>query len=131
MFIDLNGFKKVNDNHGHGAGDEALKTIAVRLKASTRNDDTVSRHGGDEFLYLLTEAGSEPELAGIADKLAASIEVPFGVVVDGVHLDLSLSASIGIAIYPKDGATGPALVNSADKAMYRAKKSSLRHAFVP
>ena len=129
MFIDLDEFKKINDTHGHEAGDEVLKTVSVRLTASTRDDDTVSRHGGDEFLYLLTEVVSEQELTRIAEKLAASIEMPCGVRVGGIQVDLSVGASIGIAIYPKDGTTAQALVNSADKAMYQAKQARSRFAF--
>lgn len=129
MFIDLNDFKKINDTHGHDAGDEVLQTISRRLTASTRDDDTVSRHGGDEFLYLLTEVDSEQELTRVAEKLAVSIEMPFGVTVGDVVVNLSLSASIGIAIFPKDGSTAQALVKSADKAMYQAKKTKARFAF--
>lgn len=109
---------------------QVLKAISVRLNASTRDDDTVSRHGGDEFLYLLTEVYSHQELTLVAEKLSASIELPMGVAVDGKHVEISLTASIGIAIYPDDGTTAQDLVKSADKAMYHAKKVRLRHAFV-
>ena len=129
MFIDLDGFKKINDTHGHDAGDEVLKTIAARLTASTRDDDTVSRHGGDEFLYLLTEIENEQDLSLIAEKIIASIQMPCSVTVDDVTINPCISASIGIAIFPKDGATAQALVRSADKAMYRAKASKTRYSF--
>ena len=129
MFIDLDGFKKINDTYGHDAGDEVLKTIAIRLTASTRDDDTVSRHGGDEFLYLITEFGDEQDILPIAEKIISSIQMPCHLTVDGVKTDASISASIGIAIYPKDGNTAPALVKSADKAMYQAKGSSSRYSF--
>jgi diguanylate cyclase len=130
MFIDLVDFKKVNDTHGHDAGDQVLKAISVRLSASTRDDDTVSRYGGDEFLYLLTEVDSHQALTLVAEKLAASIELPIVVAVADKRIEISLAASIGIALYPDDGTTAQDLVKSADKAMYRAKKGRLRHAFV-
>lgn len=129
MFIDLDGFKKINDTYGHDAGDDVLKTIAIRLTASTRDDDTVSRHGGDEFLYLVTEVGNEGDIKPIAQKIISSIEMPFRITVDGVRIDASISASIGIAIFPKDGNTAPDLIKSADKAMYQAKGSTSRYSF--
>ena len=130
MFVDLDGFKKINDTYGHQAGDAVLKAIALRLTASTRDDDTVSRHGGDEFLYLLTEIGNEQDLMFVADKIISTIEMPCAISVDGVEINASVSASIGIAIFPKDGSAAQSLVASADKAMYRAKKSNARHSFV-
>ena len=125
MFIDLNDFKSINDTHGHDAGDEVLTTIAARLMASTRDDDTVSRHGGDEFLYLLAEVGNEQDLTHIAEKLVAAIQLPCTITVDDLAVHLRVSASIGIAIFPKDGTTAQALVKNADKAMYRAKSSKV------
>ena len=128
MFIDLDGFKKINDTYGHDAGDDVLKTIAIRLKANTRDDDTVSRHGGDEFLYLVTEIGNERDIKPIAEKIISSIEMPFHITVDGGKIDAAISASIGIAIFPKDGSTAHDLIKSADKAMYQAKGSTARYA---
>ena len=129
MFIDLDGFKKINDTYGHDAGDDVLKTIAIRLKASTRDDDTVSRHGGDEFLYLVTEVGNERNIVPIAEKIISSIQLPIDLTVDGVKIDASISASIGIAIFPKDGNTAQTLIKSADKAMYQAKGGTSRYSF--
>lgn len=129
MFIDLDGFKKINDSYGHEAGDSVLKTIAARLTESTRDDDTVSRHGGDEFLYLLTEVKNEQDLTFIADKLIVSIQTPCDVSVGDLTVNPSISASIGISIFPKDGATAKALIKSADQAMYRAKGSKSRYLF--
>ena len=129
MFIDLDGFKKINDTHGHDAGDEVLKTIAARLMASTRDDDTVSRHGGDEFLYLLAEVKNEQDLGLVAEKIISLVQMPCSVTVDGVQIDPCISASIGIAIFPKDGATAQALITSADKAMNQAKASKSRYSF--
>lgn len=129
MFIDLDGFKKINDIYGHDAGDDVLKTIAIRLTASTRDDDTVSRHGGDEFLYLLTEVGSAEDVKAIAEKIIASIQMPLQMTVDGVKIDADISASIGIALFPKDGSTAHDLIKSADRAMYQAKPGATRYAF--
>ncbi len=129
MFIDLDDFKKINDNHGHAAGDSVLNVIASRLSESVRDDDTVSRQGGDEFLYLLTEVKSQQDLSTVAEKILASIQSPCSVTVDGRTINASVSASVGIAIFPKDGTTPDELIQSADKAMYRAKKSKSRYSF--
>jgi diguanylate cyclase (GGDEF)-like protein len=131
MFVDLNKFKSVNDTHGHEAGDVVLQTTARRLTKSTRGDDTVSRHGGDEFLYLLTELHNEHDIAMIAEKIIRAIEVPIDVKVGDVHITSSIGASIGISTYPKNGATAPVLIKSADEAMYRAKQSQSGYAFAP
>ena len=129
MFIDLDGFKQINDTHGHDAGDQVLKTIALRLTESTRNDDTVCRNGGDEFLFLLTEVDNQQNLILVAEKLVASIQMPCSVIIDNLKINPSISASIGIAIFPKDGSTAQALIQSADKAMYRTKGRASRYAF--
>ncbi len=129
MFIDLDDFKKINDTHGHAAGDSVLKVIASRLSESVRDDDTVSRQGGDEFLYLLTEVKNREDLSAVAEKILASIQSPCSVTVDGRTINASVSASVGIAIFPKHGTTSDELIQSADKAMYRAKKSKSRYSF--
>jgi diguanylate cyclase (GGDEF)-like protein len=126
MFIDLDGFKQINDSHGHDVGDAVLKTIAARLLASTRDEDTVSRQGGDEFLYLLTEVENTQGLTQIAEKLLAAIHMPCNLTVDAVQVDVCLSASIGISVFPQHGATARDLIRSADKAMYRAKAGKTR-----
>jgi len=97
MFLDLNGFKGINDTYGHDIGDRVLQTISQRLTENTRDDDTVSRHGGDEFLYLLMEVRDERDIALIAQNILNVIQVPCNV---GVH-DLTISASIGISIFRK------------------------------
>ena len=129
MFMDLNGFKAINDTHGHDVGDSVLRTIAERLKENTRGDDTVSRLGGDEFLYLMMETQSEEDIRSIAEKIGSAICVPFGVDLPGGVIKLSVHASIGIAVFPKDGATADVLVTLADKAMYRAKRDKSGYAF--
>ena len=123
MFIDLDGFKNINDTYGHEAGDKVLLTVADRLKSITRNDDTVSRHGGDEFLYLLLELKNEEDAAMIAEKIILTVAEPCIVKVNNVETSLSIRPSIGIAIFPKDGETADALVKNADKAMYLAKRN--------
>ena len=126
MFIDLNEFKKINDLHGHDAGDQVLKTIATRLSNGTREDDTLSRHGGDEFLYVLTEYECEHDLTSIAEKLVTLIQTPCEISVGDVTIHPVVSASIGIAIFPRHGVTPRTLIKSADSAMYRAKRGGLR-----
>ncbi len=125
LFMDLNGFKAVNDAHGHSIGDAVLQSIADRLTEHARHDDTVSRFGGDEFLYLLTEIDSAQDAAAIAQKIAQAIQLPCQLSIGA----LEISASIGIAIYPKDGTSVSALIQSADAAMYRAKRGQSAYAF--
>lgn len=129
MFLDLDKFKAINDQYGHDAGDAVLKAVAQRLRENTRGDDTVSRYGGDEFLYLLIETGDPGTIALIAEKLVKVIEAPiqFGAV--DRTTTLSVAASIGIALFSKDGATGLELIRSADAAMYRAKQGKSGFAF--
>jgi len=129
MFIDLDKFKAINDHHGHDAGDGVLKAVAQRLKENTRDDDTVSRYGGDEFLYLLIETGDTDTIALVADKLVKVIEAPIMVGAVDRPTTLSVAASIGIAVFPKDGNMGTELIRSADAAMYRAKHGKFGYAF--
>lgn len=129
MFVDLDKFKVVNDTYGHDAGDVVLQTAARRLRENTRGGDTVSRHGGDEFLYLLTEARDETNIAMIAQKIIKAIQAPYKVRVRDLDITPSIGASIGISIFPKDGATADVLIKSADDAMYRAKQSKSGFAF--
>jgi len=121
MFIDLDGFKKVNDLLGHHTGDAVLIEIARRLKNSLRASDTLARVGGDEFVVLLEQTGTDGEIAEVAQKLVAAISAPF------VGLDLTdqtpVSASFGIAVYPVDASDRQTLLARADSAMYRAKHS--------
>jgi len=121
LFLDLNNFKQINDTLGHTVGDQALKLAADCFVASVREADTVSRHGGDEFLILLTEISQASDAALIANKVIAALGVPNRV---GDHV-LRLSTSIGISIYPDDGDNADTLIERADSAMYRAKKQGL------
>lgn len=127
MSIDLDAFKAINDTHGHEIGDKVLKTIASRLQKMTREDDTVSRHGGDEFLYLLLELKSTADAAAIARKMIQTLSQPCDL--GGDLLELSVEPSIGIALYPADGLAADDLVKCADKAMYRAKRDRSGFAF--
>lgn len=129
MFVDLDDFKSINDTHGHDAGDSVLRTIATRLKATTRSDDTVSRVGGDEFLYVLMEVRNEDAAAAIAKKIIASIQTPCDVSLEQENIRLTVKASVGIAIYPKSGITAETLIKSADMAMYDAKRAGSGYAF--
>src|SRR5581483_4693915 len=119
LFVDLDDFKRINDTLGHAAGDEALKLVALRMRAVLRNSDTVSRHGGEEFLVLLPEISQVADAAIIARKLLAAISAP----ADCGGKRLKLSASIGIATYPEQGRDVSTLIERADAAMYRAKRS--------
>ena len=129
MFVDLDDFKTINDSYGHYAGDVVLQTIANRLRGSTRNDDTVSRHGGDEFLYLLMEVKDERDVTVIAGKLIEAIQAPCHLVVGGHSISQSIHASIGISLFPKHGATAEILINQADGAMYEAKRNRSGYSF--
>jgi diguanylate cyclase (GGDEF)-like protein len=129
MFVDLDQFKRINDTYGHDAGDVVLQTTAQRLKESTRGDDTVSRQGGDEFLYLLTEIHDEKDIAMIAEKVIQTIQVPCNVRIRGLNINPSIGASIGISMFPKNGTTADTLIRRADEAMYRAKQNKCRYLF--
>jgi len=117
MVLDLNGFKKVNDQLGHGAGDRLLTIMGARLSARLRETDTVARLGGDEFA-LVVENLAKPEHAGlVARKLLDAVAPPLTI----DSQEVSVTASLGVALYPQDGSHGPALLRQADAAMYRAK----------
>jgi diguanylate cyclase (GGDEF)-like protein len=129
LFVDLDKFTAINDTYGHAAGDAVLRTIAKRLMANTRDEDTVSRQGGDEFLYLLTQIPGEEDIAKIAEKIIRLIQLPCNVNAHGLNVNQPIEASIGIAIFPQDGATADALIRSADAAMYRARQNKSDYAF--
>lgn len=122
LFLDLNHFKQINDTLGHAVGDQVLKLAANRLASSVRAADTVSRHGGDEFVILLSEVGQSCDAVVIADKLSAALGVPSRVGDQVVRL----TASIGISLYPDDGEDADTLIERADAAMYHAKRRRLR-----
>jgi diguanylate cyclase (GGDEF)-like protein len=125
MFIDLDGFKLVNDSYGHDVGDTVLRHVAQRLQGSMRAEDTVSRRGGDEFLCIMMEARNELDIAKVAGKIihVISAETVVG------DAKLTVKPSVGIAVYPKDGETANALIANADTAMYRAKRTREGYVF--
>ena len=118
LFIDLDHFKRINDTLGHAIGDEALKLTARRLQSAVRDSDTVSRHGGEEFLVLLPDISQAADAVSIAQKLLAALAAPARA---GEHR-LHLSASIGITIYPEDAEDAQTRISRADAAMYRSKR---------
>jgi len=117
LFVDLDGFKGVNDTYGHASGDALLRTIGQRIRRCLRAGDAVARVGGDEFNVLLDDVGSEKEAARVARTLLARIGEP----VEVDRQSIALSASIGISFYPEDADGVDELVTHADMAMYEAK----------
>lgn len=119
LFIDLDGFKPVNDSHGHDIGDRLLQAVARRLAAITRSEDLVARIGGDEFtLVLAGEAEIRERAATVAAKIIEALSEPFAV----DSIELSIGASIGISLYPLDADDDETLLRHADQAMYQAKQ---------
>ena len=118
LFLDLDNFKPLNDAYGHAFGDRVLRLVADRLVSVVRRVDTVSRHGGDEFLVLLAELNQPGDAQTVAEKLVEALGAPAEL--DG-HV-VSLTASVGIAIYPDDGDDFDTLVARSDAAMYRTKR---------
>jgi diguanylate cyclase (GGDEF)-like protein/PAS domain S-box-containing protein len=126
LYIDLDGFKLVNDSFGHAAGDELLSRIAARLREGTRSADLLARQGGDEFLLLLTDI--EGDVQAVAERAAqtirAALEAPF--VLRGA--EVQMGASVGIGIFPRDAQSARGLLQFADQAMYRSKGPGRRTA---
>jgi diguanylate cyclase (GGDEF)-like protein len=118
LFLDLDGFKRVNDSLGHSTGDKLLRSVAHRLRACVRNGDTVSRQGGDEFVVLLSEVDKPEAAAVIARRMLEAVSAPHSVDGDILHI----TTSIGVSIFPEDGRTAEALIKNADTAMYQAKE---------
>lgn len=119
LFIDLNGFKPVNDRFGHAVGDQLLQAVADRLQARLRESDTLCRHGGDEFVLLVPDAPAMELLMTVAHKLQKWLQEPYP------HLpeEIAISGSIGIARWPDHGSNAEALLIAADNAMYVAKEA--------
>ena len=116
-FVDLDRFKEVNDSLGHDGGDFLLKTVAERLRAGTRIEDTVARLGGDEFVLIQADVGSKAQAEEFAVRLAAALHSP----IDFNGHEFVVTTSIGVAVAPEDGATSERLLKSADLALYAAK----------
>ncbi|HEV7614280.1 MAG TPA: EAL domain-containing protein [Steroidobacteraceae bacterium] len=119
LFLDLDGFKLINDSLGHSIGDELLKEVARRLTLCVRRSDTVSRQGGDEFVVLLAEVANAQDAAVTAEKMRVALSAPYFISSHQLHL----RCSIGISVYPDDGRDAETLIKSADMAMYHAKES--------
>lgn len=118
MFLDLDQFKAVNDTHGHAAGDTVLTIVAERLLNNTRDEDSVCRNGGDEFLYLLIDPAGRDNVARIAGHLRVTLARP--IAING--LQVVITPSIGISLYPDHATNADTLVACADAAMYRSKQ---------
>ena len=126
LYMDLNGFKPINDTHGHGAGDAVLREVARRLAGVLRGADTVARIGGDEFAILLMEQDNARDASErVARKCRDAVSAPMEVApmeMNGIPMTVGLS--VGIALYPEDGQTADDLLTHADQAMYAAKRSA-------
>lgn len=119
IFVDLDGFKFVNDTLGHEAGDVLLQQVGQRLAASVRRGDLLGRTGGDEFMLVVNNVSEEHVAQAIAERLQAALREPFFV----AQHELVITASMGISLYPRDGTDASALRRNADTAMYEAKQS--------
>lgn len=118
LFIDLDNFKPINDQHGHSAGDHALQQVSQRILSTIRSSDAVSRHGGDEFLVLLSDVKNRADVIAFTRKLGKILTQPYP-----IHgHQIKLSASIGIALYPDHASTAATLISYADAGMYKAKQ---------
>ena len=125
LYLDLDGFKAINDRHGHEIGDEVLRIVAARLSRAVRAGDIVCRLGGDEFVCLPAGPLGDPQLAHLASKLFDAVSAPLTV----NTLQLQIQPSIGVAIFPTHADNTEALLNAADAAMYRAKQQRSGFAF--
>jgi diguanylate cyclase (GGDEF)-like protein/PAS domain S-box-containing protein len=119
MFLDMDGFKHINDSLGHSTGDKLLQSIAKRLEDSVRAPDTVSRQGGDEFIVLLQEVVHPKDAVIVARRVLEALAEAHSI---GQHV-LHITASIGVSVYPNDGQDAETLIKNADTAMYQAKES--------
>src|ERR1700693_3013588 len=118
LFIDLDHFKHINDSLGHLIGDQLLRAVAQRITPCVRSSDTVSRQGGDEFIVLLSELAHAEDAALIADKIRVAVLEPYTIANHFLHL----TTSIGVSVYPEDGADPQTLIQCADTAMHHAKE---------
>jgi diguanylate cyclase (GGDEF)-like protein/PAS domain S-box-containing protein len=118
VFVDLDRFKFINDSLGHHVGDELLRAMAERLKASVRDSDTVARLGGDEFVLLINGQGDPDAVAVVLERMLSTISQPWTI----PQGDFNVTCSIGVALYPDDGGNAETLLKHADSAMYRAKE---------
>ncbi len=122
LFIDLNGFKGINDEYGHAAGDKILTTVATRIAARVRNSDIVCRYGGDEFVVVLPGVPDAGAVDKVADAIRERVSLPCWI----QRNEQRLTAAIGQSMYPHDGRTPDAILHAADLAMYKLKARSAR-----
>ncbi|HEY6898637.1 MAG TPA: diguanylate cyclase, partial [Rhodocyclaceae bacterium] len=120
IFLDLDHFKQVNDNHGHEIGDLLLKAAAQRLSACVRSGDTVARQGGDEFIIVLPDLKAAADAGPVAQKIVAALAAPYELTAAGLTIDV-ITTSVGLAVFPRDGVSAQDLMKHADAAMYAAK----------
>jgi diguanylate cyclase (GGDEF)-like protein/PAS domain S-box-containing protein len=121
LYLDLDGFKPVNDALGHAAGDELLQGVAARIRRLLRDSDTVARIGGDEFTVILPGIGGREEAEAVAGKITAAVAAPYQL--GGKKQSVNVGTSIGVAVYPADGLDADALIKAADAAMYSVKQA--------
>jgi diguanylate cyclase (GGDEF)-like protein len=119
LFLDLDGFKAVNDDLGHEAGDELLRYVADRLLARVRKNDVVARLGGDEFTLAVEDVQGPQDMERLAEKVIEALSEPFRL----GRGEARISASVGVCLYPQDGPDPDTLIRHADEAMYRAKRA--------
>jgi diguanylate cyclase (GGDEF)-like protein len=117
LFVDLDGFKGINDDYGHSAGDKLLITAASRIAARTRTGDFVCRYGGDEFVVILPRVADLAAAHQVAESIRKRVALPYRI--DGA--DLHISAAVGLAMYPDEARSAATLLHLADESMYRAK----------
>jgi len=120
MFLDLDGFKAINDTYGHSVGDKLLQAVGARVKGCIREVDTLARVGGDEFMLLVTQIDDRSGVGRIGEKIIHEIQKPYNL----AGYELTLSASIGVALYPFDGESKEELISSADMSMYHIKRNN-------
>ena len=125
MFLDLDGFKQVNDKFGHNVGDLLLKEMAQRLLLLVRQSDTVARVGGDEFIFILNNPSNKVEISEVAERIITSINQPLVI----VNNEFKIGVSIGIAMFPEDANSAEDLISHADTAMYMAKSLGKNKAY--
>lgn len=119
MYLDLDGFKQINDTLGHDAGDAILSAVAVRLVATVRQEDTVARLGGDEFVIVLPELSHGDDVTELVSKVVEAVSQPYGI----QGRSVSMTVSVGVSVYPMHGEDPQTLMKSADLALYEAKRS--------
>lgn len=120
LFIDLDGFKRINDHFGHSLGDEVLTTAAGRIASRARTGDIVCRFGGDEFIVILPAVASRTAAEDVASAIAGRIALPYRLSGE----ELRITAAVGLSMFPEDGRSAAELLRRADQLMYRAKSTA-------